>query len=571
MTNFAGTPDIPAIGTEVSIGRLMPMSAEAMKFIALPKIDQTIRQWLSGVRFQVETAHVAFAKLLALDVALMTPSMQGTTAFDRLFKSLGDRPASDIAAAALLQQSRHRMARVAKMRFEDMLTGETYKMLASPGFDAGADGVVFGRYAIAADGFAVACGPAINIDPAAEAVVRGIARVNRNILSNPLRCAEAVYRHVVRQGASAKPEKPELPFRPEEEPLDALAAEWAALDGEPGAEQRGRVKDFLDDHDLLDALISVFIAKDAGATRLAAAYRRIAAEIVAFMTLRESVGSARFNLDLAASTVETAIAQRRCGHEVRDLFAELRTQARARNATKTAATPTDLDKLMQRIRGLREKTVEQGCTEQEAMAAAEKVAELLDRYGLNLSELDLRKQKCEGIGVETGRKRRGPIDDCIGTVAAFFECRVWAETDYDGAIRYIFFGMPGDVQGSAYLYDLIVQAFASETLAFQRGEIYRALDSGPRRSATTSVHAGLAHGIADKLQKLRAARDAARDQSGGQALVPVKRSILDEELEQLGLSLRSVQASRRQVIGDAYGAGKEAGDKFEYRAGIATG
>ena len=223
---------------------------------------------------------------------------------------------------------------------------------------------------------------------------------------------------------------------------------------------------------------------------------------------------------------------------------------------------------MQRIRGLRAKTVEQGCTEQEAMAAAEKVAELLDRYGLSLSELDLRKQKCEGIGVETGRKRRGPIDDCIGTVAAFFECKVWAETNHDGTIRYIFFGMPGDVQASAYLYDLIVQAFASETAVFQRGEYYGSLDSSPRRSATTSFHTGLAHGIIGKLQTLRAARDAARDQTGGRGLVPVKRSILDEEMEQLGLSLRSVQAPRRHIIRDAYGAGKEAGEKFEYRAGI---
>ena len=131
--------------------------------------------------------------------------------------------------------------------------------------------------------------------------------------------------------------------------------------------------------------------------------------------------------------------------------------------------------------------------------------------------------------------------------------------------------MPGDVQASAYLYDLIVQAFASETATFRRGEFYGSLDSGPRRSATNSFHIGLAHGIIDKLQALRAARDAARDQSGGRALVPVKRSIVDEELERLGLSLRSVQAPRRTVIRDAYGAGKEAGEKFEYRAGIEAG
>jgi hypothetical protein len=450
-----------------------------------------------------------------------------------------------------------------------MLTGETYPMIPSPEYDADDDGVVFGRYAITADGFAVASGPAINIDPSAEAVVRGLARVNGGILSNPLRCAEALYRHVVRQGASLEPARPKLPFRPDEEPMDALAAEWAALDGEPGPDQRARIRELANADDLVDALISVFIAGNAGVKRLAAAYRRIATEIVAFMALREAFGSARFSLDRVAIDVEMAIAQGRCLPNVRDLFAELRTQARARNAAKSsAAAPNDLDKLMQRIRALREKTVEQGCTEQEALAAAEKVAELLDRYGLSLNELDLRKQKCEGIGVETGRKRRGPIDDCIGSVAAFFECRVWAETDEDGTIRYIFFGMPGDVQASAYLYDLIVQAFASETAAFQRGELYGSMDSGARRSATTSFHAGLAHGIADKLQTLRSARDAARDQSGGRALVPVKRSLIDEELEQLGLSLRSVRAPRRRVVRDAYGAGKEAGEKFEYRAGI---
>jgi len=547
----------------------MPMSAEAMKFVALPKVDQTIRQWLSGVRFQIELTHFAFARVLALDVAMMTPSSMGATAFDRLFKSLKDRPEADIAATALLRRSQHRMARVANRRFEDMLTGETYPTMPSLDFDADEDGVVFGRYAITADGFAVASGPVINIDPAAEAVVRGLARADRGALSNPLRCAEAVYRHVVRHGASVKPAKPKLPFRPDEEPMDALAAEWAALDGEPGPDQRTRIREFANADDLVDALISVFIAGNAGVKRLAAAYRRIATEIVAFMALREAFGSARFSLDRVAMDVEMAIAQGRCLPNVRDLFAELRTQARARNAAKSsAAAPKDLDKLMQRIRALREKTVEQGCTEQEALAAAEKVAELLDRYGLSLNELDLRKQKCEGIGVETGRKRRGPIDDCIGNVAAFFECRVWAETDEDGTIRYIFFGMPGDVQASAYLYDLIVQAFASETAAFQRGELYRSMDSGARRSATTSFHAGLAHGIADKLQTLRSARDAARDQSGGRALVPVKQSLIDEELEQLGLSLRSVQASRRRVVRDAYGAGKEAGEKFEYRAGI---
>jgi hypothetical protein len=52
------------------------------------------------------------------------------------------------------------------------------------------------------------------------------------------------------------------------------------------------------------------------------------------------------------------------------------------------------------------------------------------------------------------------------TIAAFFDCRVWAETSEDATLRYIFFGLPADVQASVYLHDLIVLAFATETVAF---------------------------------------------------------------------------------------------------------
>ena len=81
------------------------------------------------------------------------------------------------------------------------------------------------------------------------------------------------------------------------------------------------------------------------------------------------------------------------------------------------------------------------------------MAELLDRYGLSLSELDLQRQACEGAAVETGRKRVGPVDECVPSVAAFFDCRVWGEKGGDGRLRYVFFGLPADVTAAQYIYD----------------------------------------------------------------------------------------------------------------------
>jgi len=47
-----------------------------------------------------------------------------------------------------------------------------------------------------------------------------------------------------------------------------------------------------------------------------------------------------------------------------------------------------LDKLKLRIQALRAKTIDNGCTEEEALSAAAKVAELLDRHDLSLTDVE---------------------------------------------------------------------------------------------------------------------------------------------------------------------------------------
>ena len=69
-----------------------------------------------------------------------------------------------------------------------------------------------------------------------------------------------------------------------------------------------------------------------------------------------------------------------------------------------------LDKLKARIQALRAKTTDNGCTEDEALSAAAKVAELLDRHDLSLTDIEIRDEHCERIEFETWRKKRIPLD-----------------------------------------------------------------------------------------------------------------------------------------------------------------
>lgn len=55
----------------------------------------------------------------------------------------------------------------------------------------------------------------------------------------------------------------------------------------------------------------------------------------------------------------------------------------------------------------------------------------------------------------------------------------------------------------------------------------------------------------------------------GRDLVPVKAAIIDDELAKLGLRFKARGTRRgRYVLQDAYEAGHEVGDRFEYRPGI---
>ena len=61
----------------------------------------------------------------------------------------------------------------------------------------------------------------------------------------------------------------------------------------------------------------------------------------------------------------------------------------ARQGTSnTLRQATELSRVKGRIKALAEKTVSNGCTEAEAMAAAEMVGRLLERYALSMEKLE---------------------------------------------------------------------------------------------------------------------------------------------------------------------------------------
>ncbi len=225
------------------------------------------------------------------------------------------------------------------------------------------------------------------------------------------------------------------------------------------------------------------------------------------------------------------------------------------------------EKLKARIQALRAKTVDNGCTEDEALAAAAKVAELLDRHDLSLSDIELREAACEQVVYEAHRKKRIPIADCIGAVAAFCDCRVWREKNAAGEARYVFFGLPADAEAALYLTGVIDGAVRSELGRFKTSRDYLRLRHQDRHLANASFALGMVSSIAGKLDAMKADRDRANARTG-RAMVVVKTSIVDADLERLGITLQTTRSAGRLVAPDAFDAGGAAGTAFVLTPGL---
>jgi hypothetical protein len=229
-----------------------------------------------------------------------------------------------------------------------------------------------------------------------------------------------------------------------------------------------------------------------------------------------------------------------------------------------------LDKLRMRIQALRAKTIDNGCTEGEALSAAAKVAELLDRYDLSLTDVEIREAPCERREFETHRKKRIPLDDCIGAVANFCDCRVWREKNQAGEARYVFFGLRSDIEVAHYLTELIDTAVRSELGRYKTTREYLQFRHKERHMANASFALGMVASIADKLTAMKAERDKV-NYGTGRALVVLKAAIVDDELGKLGLKLRVQRGASRMVSTTAFEAGSVAGASLDINPGIEEG
>jgi hypothetical protein len=218
------------------------------------------------------------------------------------------------------------------------------------------------------------------------------------------------------------------------------------------------------------------------------------------------------------------------------------------------------------IRALLAKTTAAGATEAEALAAAAKAREFMDKFHIEQGDLGMKEEGTAKADRRDTKYRSMNLSDRISlAVAKYCDCRAWGVTG-----RTTFFGLKSDAEFASWLQDSL-EAFV-RTAAKEFMARWQPIGFNPkaRWQAEKAFVVGACARIAQRLSaETKARKDAmaAAQASGktGTSLVVVKDAIVQAGFQALGLKLSNGR-SHRTTVGDrgAYDAGRSAGDRASF-------
>lgn len=207
----------------------------------------------------------------------------------------------------------------------------------------------------------------------------------------------------------------------------------------------------------------------------------------------------------------------------------------------------------ERIRALLEKTTARGCTEAEAIAAAEKAAELMRRYRLTDADIAFGsaqvKNKTTGAGVR----------DRLWTVVAYSTNTsvVFLEGFREHHVE--FHGRDAYVEIAAYLKDLLDRAIDREIRAFKQTTWYRRRRSlATKRQAVADFTDGLVARLGPRVFRLF-----------GDVVDEAERLEAEKRRDAVRTGLKSLPVNRPAGrYSEAKWAGYDAGGRVDINRGV---
>ena len=224
------------------------------------------------------------------------------------------------------------------------------------------------------------------------------------------------------------------------------------------------------------------------------------------------------------------------------------------------ARASKLSSIASKLRALRQVTQENGATEAEALNAAAKYDELMQKYRLDETELDVKAEGTEHVRIDWPASGNGyDIALWLGVnIGRFTNCKTWRTVPHgrgrlaSGGTSH-FLGMKSDVELAEWLTRSLVGFVQAEAVQFAwsnegvtQAEVHQFVTTAGQR-------------IGNRLQELINGRTTG---SGG--LVVVRKKMVDEAFAALGLNLSFSRQAAVQYTGRGASAGFDVGNRAQF-------
>ena len=222
------------------------------------------------------------------------------------------------------------------------------------------------------------------------------------------------------------------------------------------------------------------------------------------------------------------------------------------------------DRITSIIRALLAKSTANGATEAEAIAAAEKARELMDRYNVTA---DVEAAAEDGAIMAKARRygRGDRIAGLVMAVAEYCDCKAWVSRSENAPT---FCGAPADADMAVWLFESLHAARDRGLIQWRSSPAYQdaiAATGESGRLLGANFTSGFVARVAARLRESKAKSREAAASPNAQSLVVVKDAAISNAMQKAGIRFRAVTScytrSRSEAARDA---GRAAGDRASF-------
>jgi hypothetical protein len=225
-------------------------------------------------------------------------------------------------------------------------------------------------------------------------------------------------------------------------------------------------------------------------------------------------------------------------------------------------TPSEHKKVVGRVKALLAKTLDNGCTEAETMAAMEKAAEIMAAH--DIAEGDLQQKQDEHVVT----RHTGNIDpfkvrwNLSSAVATFTHCRSWRQR-YDKTI--VLCGLESDAEFAEWLLgalaDFVLREIESHLAERRRNGLPCS------RTVSASFMHGMTCRISDRLREL----SAQWIPSTGKDVAASPTARVEAFMKEEGIKVATASSNYFAALQDCFAAGKAAGNRASFARPVSSG